>query len=47
MEKQKMKLLEDDLESAEDRLSSEQKRAEKAEADLEEAMRLVNQLAGR
>lgn len=41
MEKQKMRLLEDDLENAEDRLSSAQKRAEKAEAELEEKIRLA------
>ena len=41
MEKQKMRLLEDDLENAEDRLSQAQKRAEKAETELEEKIRLA------
>ena len=36
-----MRLLEDDLENAEDRLGRAQKRAEKAEAELEEKTRLV------
>ena len=41
MERQKMKLIEDDLENAEDRLSQAQKRAEKAETELEEKTRLA------
>ena len=39
-----MKLIEDDLESAEDRLSQAQKRAEKAETELEEKTRLAGSM---
>ena len=45
MVKQKMRLLEDDLESAEDRLMTAQKRAERAETELEDKKRFGDQFA--